>query len=115
MVALFAALTVTCSLTIIALWMVLRRKPSVNVWLAAAPVAACTLWITLMALGIGSQSLSNIVEVLGLSALTVIASLIKMVVYDRLNPHARRGVAWVFALVISLTIFVRLLTPELPE
>jgi hypothetical protein len=115
MVLLFAVLSLLAILLILPGWLWFRRKQPQSRWLLALPVFGIVLWIALTAAGIGPQSLSNIVESFVVAATAVVVSYVKFLALDRYPALYNRGTAISFAVVVLITLGLRLLMPSIPE
>ena len=81
----------------------------------ATVFAPVIFWFLLVILGVGPQSLANIVEVLVIAVCSPLILTIRVFILDRLWP---RPVLWsLLGLVVSLaiTLILRLTMPLLPE
>lgn len=115
MVALFAVLSTLAILLILPAWMWFRRERPQSAWLLALPVFGLGLWLALTAAGVGAQSLSNIVEALGIAVVAVAVAHAKFLVFDRSPALRSRGTVVAFAVVALVTLALRLFMPQLPE
>jgi hypothetical protein len=115
MATLFLVLAALAILLILPGWLWFRRKRPQSAWLLALPVLGIGLWVALTLAGVGAQSLSNIVESIGIAATAVLVAYIKFLVLDRSSVLRSRGTAIAFSIVALVTVALRLFMPVLPE
>ncbi len=77
--------------------------------------APVVLWFLLTLLGIGPQSLANIVEVLAVAAFNPIALTMRVFVLDRLWPRPGFWSRLCMLAGLALPLMLRLTMPVLPE
>ncbi|MDO9129279.1 MAG: hypothetical protein Q7U34_05370 [Anaerolineales bacterium] len=95
-------------------WFWAKKRIPQSFWLFLLPVAGIGLWVFLTALGIGAQSLANLIEVLGVVVAAVVAAYLKFFVFDRRFGNKPLGVVVAFVIVAVVTVAFRLFTPQLP-
>lgn len=84
-------------------------------WLMFLAVPAIAVWLALTMLGLGAQSLANIIEVLWLLAGGVVLSYIKLWIQPRVAMGQRRLThALLFFLILAAGL-LRAFMPVLPE
>lgn len=115
MIFTFTLLLVFAVLLIFPGWLWFRSKSTQTAWLLALPVFGITFWIALVVAGIGPQSLSNLIEVLGVVVASVLMPYIKFLVIDRSPTFRSRGLIICYASVTLITLGFRLLMPLIPE
>jgi len=71
------------------LW--LRRTRSQTSWLLALPFVSMTLWVAPAALGVGAQSLSNVIELLVVAASAIIFSYFNFFAFDCSTSLSGKG------------------------
>jgi len=96
-------------------WLWAKKHNPQTLLLFLLPVAGIGLWVLLTAFGIGAQSLSNLIEVLGVVVAAVVAAYLKFLVFDRRFGNKPLGVVAAFVIVAVVTIAIRLFTPQFPE
>ncbi len=96
-------------------WYWARAQNPQSLLLFLLPAAGIGLWVALTASGIGSQSLSNLSEVLGVVVAAVGAAHLKFFVFDRKLANQRFAVVGAFVIVAIVAVAFRLFTPQLPE
>jgi hypothetical protein len=79
------------------------------------PMPALVLWVGLSAVGVGPQSLSNLVEVPILVGLAIALYYLKVFVTDRVSSTPRLTTAAVIFVTMLSAVLLRLLMPLLPE
>jgi hypothetical protein len=95
-------------------WFWFRRNHSQTAWLLVLPIFGAGLWLTLAVLGIGPQSLSNVVEMFFIVAAAVLVTYIKFLVLDRIRVK-KYGPWLAYAAIGVVTIIIRLYMPDIPE
>jgi len=96
-------------------WLVARRRQEATWWLPFLGAPAILAWVALLALGVGPQSLSNIVEVMALAVLSIVPCYAQVFYLNRRFPNVRRTSACLALLLIAAAILLRLFMPLLPE
>ena len=96
-------------------WFWVRRKTPQIPFVLGLPILGIVLWIGLTYMGIGAQSLSNIVETFIIFAVSISSAYVKFFIFDRSIKHRPYGNFYVFAVVILVTLWFRLFMPQLPE
>jgi hypothetical protein len=115
MILLFGVLALLGAALILPGWLLAGKQDGNNHWLLLLPAAGIVCWICLAALGIGAQSLANLIETPGVVTLSVLAAYGKFLVLDRKLENNRQGMILVFVLVLAATVALRLFMPALPE
>ena len=97
-------------------WCYSYRKGRESIWLLFLAVPAMLTWFFLSSLGVGAQSLANIIEFPGLAAAGVVLCYVKVFVVDRwwveTPRHSTFGLVW---LLVAGAILLRFFMPFLPE
>jgi cytochrome bd-type quinol oxidase subunit 2 len=96
-------------------WFVARKRHRPTAVLLLLPAAGVCLWFILVDSGIGSQSLSNLVELFGVAFVAVVAAYLKYFYFDRKIGNKSIGLAVTFLIIVAAAIAFRLFTPGLPE
>ena len=115
MVALFAILLVGSAVLNLPAWFFARSRNQATWWmplLGAPPILA---WVVLVALGVGAQSLSNVIEAMTLATLSVLLCYAQAFVLNRRFPAFRRTSAFLAVALIAVAVLLRLFMPLLPE
>jgi hypothetical protein len=115
MFVLFAEILVGSAILNLPAVLLARRRYKAVWWLPFIGAPATLGWITLVALGVGPQSLSNIVELVGLAALSVVLCYAQVLLLDRHLPHPRRTSTWIALGLVATAVVLRLSMPLLPE
>jgi len=115
MVAVFTILIALATLLILPGWLWFRRKIPQSVWILGLPIFGIGSWLALTMSGVGAQSLSNIVETIGIVAAAIVFAYIKFLAFDRSPALSSRGTFIAFAAVGLTALGLRLFMPELPE
>ncbi|MBE1159102.1 hypothetical protein [Dyella acidiphila] len=114
MVALFFVVSVLAIVLIMPGWLWCGRKRHQTMWLLALPPLGIGLWAALAKLGVGAQSLGNIVEALVIAAVAVLMAYVKFLLLDRAG-FSRSGVIAAYVVVAVVTVGLRLFMPSMPE
>lgn len=115
MIVAFLVLSLIGAALIFPGWFFAKKQDPQSIWLFLLPVAGIGIWVSLTALGIGAQSLSNLIEVLGVVVAAVFAAYLKLFVLDRRFGNKALGILVTFVVVVLVTVAFRLFTPRLPE
>jgi len=96
-------------------WSYARRRDRGSHWLLILWLPAVILWIVLSGLGVGAQSLSNLIEVFWLMAAGIVLSYLKVFIVDR-HIASRQGITPALMAALALAaLLLRLFMPILPE
>lgn len=76
---------------------------------------ATIVWMLLTGAGVGAQSLSNMIEVLGLLLVSVFACYLQVFVLDRYLSKPSRTSTWLAGVLCLVAVALRLTMPVLPE
>ena len=79
------------------------------------PFIMISLWIFLAALGIGHQSLSHMIEIPLLLAISLVILYLRVFLIDRYFSNYRKNSLVAFICMLLLTILIRVFMPYLPE
>jgi hypothetical protein len=115
MIVMFVVASLLATLLILPGWLWLRRTRPQTSWLLALPFVSMALWVALAALGVGAQSLSNVIELLVVAASAIVFSYFKFFVFDRSAALSGKGAVIAFLLVGLVVFGLRLFMPVLPE
>jgi len=96
-------------------WFWARKKVSQTPFILGLPIVGMVIWIALTSLGIGAQSLSNMVETFIVFAVSVCSAYFKFIFFDRSTKPRSHGTLWAIAIVLFVTVGLRLFMPALPE
>ena len=96
-------------------WYVARRRGTWFGWDYLTILAPIPFWYVLSILGVGSQSLSNFIELLFVSAFIPIALSCRVFLLDQLSRTAMRSSLVICALSTVLPLGLRLAMPSLAE
>ena len=96
-------------------WLIARQSGRWFHWDWASLIIPIVLWSLLLCLGIGAQSLSNIVEIYIVIGAVIVAYYLRIFVADRFFTDFRRNSATAFFVCCFLVVSLRLLMPNLPE
>lgn len=112
----FFGLTIlVATLLLVPGWFWAKKYDHKNIWIFALPFVAVAFWYSLMALGVGAQSLSNLIEILPVAAFAVVGGYVKFLFFDPSEKRRTKGFAVAIAIVIVCVIALRLFMPGLPE
>jgi len=115
MFVLFPLMAIIGVLIILPGWIWARKQTTQNLMILFAPVVGIAFWVGLTAMGIGPQSLANIIETFIVLAVSIISPYLKFFIFDRNMQHRSCGVLYVFLIIFIVTLGLRLLMPQIPE
>jgi hypothetical protein len=115
MTVLFLLMAIIGALLILPGWIWARKKVSQTPFILGLPIVGIVSWIGLTSIGIGAQSLSNIVEIFIVFAVSICSAYLKFAFFDRNMNHKSHGTFYASAIVLFVTIGLRLFMPTLPE
>ncbi len=115
LIHLIVMVSIIPALLILPGWHIARRWQVQSAWLFGLPFAANALWVALTIMGVGAQSLANLIELLVIAIVAVLAPYLKFFLIDRRIKVSALGNIFVVVLVILVTLGLRLLMPVLPE
>lgn len=115
MIALALAVALSSAILIAPAWMWARRRSEESPLVLLLPVVGVVTWLVLGAFGVGAQSLSNSIELVGVAAGAIVAGYIKALALRRSSWGRRWGAAATVVAVCLVSIAFRLFTPALPE
>lgn len=96
-------------------WFIARKRYNATTWSLTYAVPSMVLWVILAMSGIGSQSLSNVVELLYLCFGSVPIYYLKVLYIDKIRPDTRRNTILATVMLCVVAIILRLVMPDLPE
>ncbi len=109
--ALFGAPAVLC----LPGWRLSCRRGSESVWLLFCATPAMLVWFWLSSIGVGAQSLANLVEFPLLAVAGVVSCYVKVFVVDKWVETPRYSTYGLVALLVAAAVLLRLFMPSLPE
>lgn len=113
MIVLFVILAIISAALIFPGWIFARRRNPQGPAILFLALPGIILWTVLTAAGVGAQSLANIIEIFGITAVSVITAYIKLFIMDRRElKHA--GIISLL-IVLGVTLLLRLFMPLIPE
>ncbi len=115
MFAFFTVLLAASAILNLPAWFVARGRQESASWLPFIGAPAILAWVALVALGVGPQSLANIVEAIALATLSVVLCYAQVFFLNRRFPHVRRTSGYLALALIAVAVLLRLLMPLLPE
>jgi hypothetical protein len=115
MVVALPLISIVATLCVLPGWIWAKRHRPWSGWVLALPFLGIGFWGVLAMLGLGSQSLGNVVEVLIIAASAVVISYLVFVLIGRLNFSVARGTAIAYIAVAVVAACLRLFMPVLPE
>jgi hypothetical protein len=115
MVIALPLISIIAALCVLPGWILAKRRRLWSAWILALPFLGIGLWGALAMLGLGSQSLGNVVEVLIVAAAAVVTSYLVFVVIGRLNYSVASGTAIAYIVVAAVAVCLRLFMPVFPE
>ncbi len=89
-----------------------RPQPAI---ICLLPVAGLMLWLLLISLGFGAQSLANVMEAPVIAAVAVMAAYAKFFIFDRVSALSPYGKIFVIVVVLISTVALRAFMPVIPE
>jgi len=115
MLALFAILVGGSAILNLPGWMFARSRNQATWWLPFVGTPAILVWMLLVSVGVGPQSLANIVEAMALTALSVVACYTQVLLLNRRFPAFRRTSGSLLIALIGVAVLLRLFMPLIPE
>jgi len=115
MTVMFAALLLLGGLACLPAYLVSRHRGRESAWLLFTTLPALGAWTLLAGFGYGPQSLSNLIEPLGLFAAGTVLCYGKVFLLDRGVKDPRWTTYLLMALLVFGAILLRFLMPQLPE
>ena len=115
MIALFLIIMIIAGILILPGWYWANKDQPQELWICLLPAAGLAFWMLLMGLGVGAQSLANLVEAPMIAGVAVVAAYLRFFVLVKsptLNPY---GTFIAVAAVILAAIALRAFMPVLPE
>jgi hypothetical protein len=113
MIVLFAVLIIISAALIAPGWVIARRKNPQGPAILLLALPGILLWTVLTAAGVGAQSLANIVEIFGITTVSVVTAYIKLFLLDR--REMKHGGIIALLIVLGVTLLLRLFMPLIPE
>ena len=115
MIALAALVVLISTSLIVPGWICAKRSGNGGVAVMSLPLVGIGMWFALSAMGVGAQSLSNIIEIFPIAVLSIaVAYLVLFALRRRLaSRHMLFSVA--VGAVVMFVVCLRLLVPVLPE
>lgn len=107
--------SIIAALLVLPGWMLAKRYRPWSGRILALPFLGVGLWGALVMLGLGSQSLGNIVEVLIVATSTVVISYLVFFMFSHSNFSVARGTAIAYIVVAVVAVCLRLFMPVLQE
>ncbi len=112
---LFLTLLLPLLLILPAFFLSRRKKEKESLLLPFVHIPAITLWVLLLTLGYGAQSLANFIEVIYLAMAAVVFPYLKVFIVDRFTArHILTTYGTVAVLAVGAFV-LRALMPWLPE
>jgi hypothetical protein len=115
MTILFLFMVILGVLLILPGWLWARKKVSQTPLILGLPIVGIVMWIGLTSLGMGAQSLSNIVEIFIVFAVSICSAYFKFIFFNRRTKHRSHGTLYAIPIVLLVTIGLRLFMPTLSE
>jgi hypothetical protein len=115
MVSLVLILVAVSSLLSVPAWHWSKKQHQLFPWDYGLPVYPLLMWFLLVELGIGPQSLSNLVELFIVSAFAVGVVYLRAFVFHRLFTNAYASSMMSIVMVLVCPVILRLTMPHLPE
>lgn len=113
MIVMSAMLAVLGAALIAPGWFWARARAPQSLWLYVLPALGIGAWIVLAAVGVGAQSLGNLVEMPGVAVVAVVVAYGKLVLFTR-RTGAMGTIVAVGVVLLAAAAF-RVLMPQLPE
>ena len=115
MIVMFFALVLLALLANLPAYQISLRRGRESKWLLFVTLPAMAAWVLLTGLGYGPQSLSNLVEILGLFAAGIVLCYGKVFLLDRRVKDPRWTTYLLMALLTVAAALLRTFMPLLPE
>jgi len=115
MIGFLCALALLPAVLIAPGWYWAKKRYSQTWLLLFLPTAGIVFWMLLTFAGVGPQSLSNLIEVFFVAVAAIAAAYLKFLLFDRIDSTRSRGNLFAVAIVVVVTIGLRLFMPWLPE
>ena len=115
MLTLFWFLPASSIALIIPAWLYSRSRRPTSSWLPCMAVPAIGVWVLLIYLGVGAQSLANVVELPALTALGIVVAYTQVFVLDSRLGSAPRTTWVLTASLVVVAGAMRLVMPSIPE
>lgn len=97
-------------------WFASRRRQQASGWDLLVALPGCLCWIALAGLGVGPQSLSNlVVELFDLVLGSIVLYYLKVFLLDRFTENPGRNTVYVVVISVAVAVLLRLFMPVLPE
>lgn len=96
-------------------YLVSRGRGGESRWLLFASLPAIAVWVLLTGFGYGPQSLSNLIEVFGLLAASIVLCYLKVFLLDRQMGNPKQTTYLLMALLVLGAFLLRTFMPLLPE
>ena len=116
MTLLFLFLIIFGVLSCLPAWFTSRRRNQASEWSLFTVVPGFLCWIALAGIGVGPQSLSNLViELTDLVLGSIVLYYLKVFLFDRRIGNPRRNTIYVIAISVATAVLLRLFMPVIPE
>jgi len=115
MIVLLLVLVALCVLVSFPAWKFQRKRVTWYPWDYGVPAYGIAVWMVLTASGIGAQSLSNLVELLGVSIAACIAPWLRVAFPGGDQKSSLLLSAGSLLLPVITAVLLRLFMPLLPE
>jgi hypothetical protein len=103
------------ALLILPAWLYGRSHLGASFALPFVAVPAHAIWSLLVYLGIGAQSLANILELYVLAGLSVVLAYLQVFVVDPRSRQPKRTTLYLTGVLVAVAFILRALMPNLPE
>lgn len=113
-IALLVIVALTFTMTFPA-WQLARRNQNDSPLVLGLALPAVILWFVLTVNGFGSQSLSNVIEVLCLLGAGVALAYLHLYLVSRTGARPTPTAVWMMVVLVVAAILFRWLMPVLPE
>ena len=112
----FLFLIIICFLLCLPAWYTARKRQTWFDWDYATVFAPMPIWLIYSIIQIGSNGLSNLIEILIIAAFLPLALSLRVFLMDRFWKNAKRNSLWIFFLCcIVLPLILRIGMPVLSE
>ena len=115
MILLLTILATVAGVLILPGWYWSNKSRPQPAMICLLPVAGLILWLLLISLGFGAQSLANVMEAPMIAAVAVMAAYSKFFIFDRVSALSPYGKIFVIVAVLVTTVALRTFMPVIPE
>lgn len=115
MIVLALLLVLISTAIIVPGWLGAKRSGAGGVAAMFLPLIGIGLWFALVAMGVGAQSLSNIIEIFPIAIYAIVVAYLVLLALRRKLASVRILYFAAFGALVLLVVCLRLLMPVLPK